>query len=290
MIGVANRLYRAVFLCMFQGAMGCEELMAFNGSWDQVRPQLSAGRSRMKLYLPGRKHSKNGRPYYTFLGHDAVVALKEYLDAERGNIQNGDVIFLNKQAIPLGKANIQMAITAYGEKVGLLKRPTPPCPKCKGETIRVRRRHWIRGERKQVTSFICKACREETLYSPEHAISPHTRYGINSHELRDIYRTEWQLSGAAAVCAEFFMGHDIDPNNYNKIMKLHPEWAEEQYAKAEPFLNIVSEDPRKVGLDRVRELEEKTLEIEDLKRELADQQHTLKNFERTLRTLMSKAS
>jgi len=38
---------------------------------------------------------------------------------------------------------------------------------------------------------------------------------------------------------------------------LHPEWAEEQYAKIEPFLNIISEDPRKVSLDRARQLEEK---------------------------------
>ena len=67
------------------------------------------------------------------------------------------------------------------------------------------------------------------------------------------------------------MGHDIDPNHYNKIMKLHPEWAEEQYAKAEPFLNIVSEDPRKVGLERVRQLEVKTMEIDDLNMSLADQ-------------------
>jgi hypothetical protein len=157
----------------------------------------------------------------------------------------------------LQKVNIQQAMTTYGEKVGLLTRPTPPCPTCGGETIRVRRRHWVHGVKRQVTSFICKRCRTETLYRPEHAVSVHTRYGINGHELRDIFRSEWHLSGADPTCAEFCMGHDIDPNHYNKIMKLHPEWAEAQYAQAEPFLNIVSQNPRMVALDKVRELEEK---------------------------------
>jgi hypothetical protein len=134
-----------------------------------------------------------------------------------------------------------------------------------------------------VTSFICKACRKETLYSPEHAVPLNTRYGINSHELRDIFRTEWQLSTANPICAEFFMGHDIDPNHYNKIMKLHPEWAEEQYAKAEPFLNIVSEDPRKVGLDRVRELEEKTAKIDSLQEQMMDQQVHIRNLQQAIK-------
>lgn len=72
---------------------------------------------------------------------------------------------------------------------------------------------------------------------------------------------------AKGVAAEFFMGHDIDPNMYNKIMKLHPEWAEQQYAHAEPYFNIISEDPRKVSVNRVWELEQK---LEALKAERED--------------------
>ena len=281
-IGVANRLYRAVFLCMFQGAMGAEELMVFNDSWNQIKPQLENGKKRLKIYLPGRKHSRNRLPYYTFIGRDGVEALKEYLEAERGAILNGEPIFLNSRHNPLTKQNIKNMFTRCGEKVGLLKRPTPPCPKCGEETLRVRRRHWVNGVKKQVTSFICKKCGKETLYSPEHAVPISIRYGVNSHELRDIFRTEWQMSQAEPVCAEFFMGHDIDPNHYNKIMKMHPEWAEEQYAKAEPFLNIVSEDPRKVSLDRVRQLEEKTREIDRLQDKITDMEKEIRNWKTVL--------
>jgi hypothetical protein len=96
LIGVASRLYRAVFLCMFQGALGNEELMVLNRSWDQVWPQLLAGRSRVKIALPGRKHSRNRMPYYTFIGHDAVVALKAYLDAERGAVPKAGPLFVNR--------------------------------------------------------------------------------------------------------------------------------------------------------------------------------------------------
>lgn len=53
------------------------------------------------------------------------------------------------------------------------------------------------------------------------------------------------------------MGHDIDPNDYNKIMKLHPEWVERQYSLADPNLYLMSEDPRRIGVDQLEELIEK---------------------------------
>ena len=80
------------------------------------------------------------------------------------------------------------------------------------------------------------------------------------------------------MCAEFFLGHDIDANHYNKIMQLHPEYAEEQYIKAMPFLNIVSEDPRKVALEKVRELEEKTSQIPSLEAKYLEQQQMIQGL------------
>lgn len=53
------------------------------------------------------------------------------------------------------------------------------------------------------------------------------------------------------------MGHNIDPNQYNKIMKLHPSWAESQYELAEGYLNILSEDPRKIDRTNLEQLVEK---------------------------------
>ena len=125
---------------------------------------------------------------------------------------------------------------------------------------------------KQMIFYVCVNCGSKTL-PKDHKLDRGVRYGISPHELRDLFRSEWELSSAKSVCAEFFMGHKIDPNMYNKIMKLHPDWAEEQYALAEPYLNILSEDPRKIPVNRVKHLEdqiqEERKEIDRLKTELA---------------------
>ena len=102
---------------------------------------------------------------------------------------------------------------------------------------------------------MCNQCGSETPAS-KIEVPADIRYKVHPHEMRDTFRSEWDLSPAKSVAAEFFMGHDIDPNDYNKIMKLHPEWGEHQYSMAEPYLNIISEEPRKIGIDRLEELVE----------------------------------
>lgn len=95
-----------------------------------------------------------------------------------------------------------------------------------------------------------------------------TRYGKNLHELRDLFRSRWQKSGAAPEAAEFFMGHTVDPLEYNKAFR-DMDYAANEYVKAEPWLNIVSEDPEKVPLrdhDKLKRMYEKKLS--DLKEEI----------------------
>ena len=128
------------------------------------------------------------------------------------------------------------------------------------------------------TIYMCKTCGAEAYSSPVMRIPENTRYGVSSHELRDLFRTEWQRSDASPVVAEFCMGHDIDKNDYNKIMERHPEWAEEQRMRAEPFLNIVSENPRMVALEKVRELEAKTDRIAEQDREIEELRMTVQGL------------
>ena len=254
----SNETYQAVYLIMFQGTMGCAEFEYFNeNSWPEVKAQLEEGKQRIKITLPGRKHNKNRVPYYTFIGKDAVKALKMYLNAWRGPIKNGEAIFLNEKGDPITTQAIERYFTRHAIKVGVIRRWTPPCPECGAETRYSRT--W-RGK-EQPTLYICNRCEKETRAS-EIEIPRDIRYKLHPHEMRDLFRSEWDLSAARSVAAEFFMGHDIDPNDYNKIMKLHPEWAEEQYANAEPFLNIISQDPRKVALSKVQQLEQKVAELE----------------------------
>ena len=274
-----NETYQAVYLTMFQGAMGCAEFEHFShNSWPEVKPQLEEGKQRVKVTLPGRKLQKNKLPYYTFIGRDAVRVLNMYLGKKRGPIKNGEAIFLNEKGEPITTQALERYFTRHAIQVGVIKRWTPSCPKCGGETRYSRT--W-RGK-KQPTLYVCNKCGKETRAS-EVEIPRDVRYQVHVHEMRDTFRSEWDLSPARSVCAEFFLGHDIDPNNYNKIMKLHPEWAENQYALAEPFLNIMSEDPRRITTDRLE------AEVEKRVRErLADEHGRLEKLERELRAMRAQ--
>lgn len=75
------------------------------------------------------------------------------------------------------------------------------------------------------------------------------RYGKNLHELRDVWRSQWEKSPAKASIAEFCMGHMIDPLEYNKAYK-DEEWTLEQYTLAQPMLEIMS-TARPYGLVKV---------------------------------------
>jgi len=275
-----NETYQPIYLSMFQSSMGCGEFEYFNwNSWPEVKSQLEEGKQRIKITLPGRKSNKNRLPYYTFIGKDAVKALNTYLNKKRGPIKNGEALFLNEKGEPITTQALERYFTRHAIKVGVIKRWTPPCPECGTETRYERTR---RGKEKLVTRYICNKCGRETLAS-EIEIPRDVRYQVHVHEMRDTFRSEWDLSPARSVCVEFFMGHNIDQNQYNKIMKLHPEWAENQYALAESFLNIMSEDPRRITVDRLE------AEVKKRVRErLANEHGRLEKLERDLQDLRAQ--
>ncbi len=63
---------------------------------------------------------------------------------------------------------------------------------------------------------------------------------------------------------EFFLRHDVNPLRYNKALDDH-ECTALQYRVAEPWLNILSEDPAYVSAYQYQELE---LENHRLRRSL----------------------
>lgn len=75
-----NECYRALFLCMFQGGMGLKEVVYWSKhGWTTLEEQLRRGDHPIRIDLPGRKMGLNGRPFYTFLGRDAVEALRAWI-------------------------------------------------------------------------------------------------------------------------------------------------------------------------------------------------------------------
>lgn len=200
----SNRCYRSVFLCMFQGGMGQSELVFWsNNGFRILLEQLDNGVKPIRVDLPGRKKAKYGRPYYTFLGRDAINALRKWMD-ERG--RESGAIFLNQFGQSISSKSISRYWIKHLTKLGLVDRVPNPTPK--------------------------------------------TRYGKNVHELRDLFRSRWQKSGRVPEAAEFFMGHVIDPLEYNKAFR-DENYARMEYRRAEKWLNILSEDPEHVHIDEV---------------------------------------
>ncbi len=259
----SNELYQAIMLMQFQGFMGGAEIMhVSHNSWSQIKKQLDKDEKFIRIDLPGRKHARFKRPYYTFIGTDAIEALKRYL-AIRGPIKNGEPIFINKFGDPVNKAAYQ---TYFRRRIllgGIVDYQTPECPECGGETRKniVGPTNKYAKNQKSRTVYICAECGHTFPTSNKiYKELIRNRYGMSPHELRDLARSAWETSPAKGIVAEFFMGHSIDPNNYNKFFKTDPDWVKSQYRRANPWLNIMSEDPRKIPVTELERLTEKTVQ------------------------------
>ena len=231
--------YQAVFLCMFQGGMGREEWYWWNmNGWPSLRKALKRDDTVIRVGLPGRKRMRNIRPYYTYIGRDAVEAVWNWLNYRPSD---ATAIFTDQRDKPVSSHAAKQYWDRHLLKLGLIK-PRPDA-------------------------------------------SMRVRYGKNPHEMRDLFRTRWQKSGAAPEVAEFLMGHIIDPLEYNKAMR-DRDYTSMEYMKAEPWLNIMSEEPEKMPVRDhqmlVRQYEEQNRRLREAQeRALQEVIRRLEALERT---------
>lgn len=166
---------------------------------DEITQAIRRKECPIRLDIPGRKHGKNEKLFFTYIGRDAIDALVKYFEHERGWPKKGEPIWVNQ----------------YG-------RPMDPRTWCE---------LWH-----QLT-------RRVGLIPEERAHDSGTRYGYNTHEMRDVARsllhTKGKHDGLDELAIEFFMGHEVDPLHYNKFY-LDREYMIQQYRIAEPYLNILS--------------------------------------------------
>ena len=195
MILSCNKVYRAVFLCMFQGGMGLNELDYWNrNGWEKLRRDLRGDPEVIRVDLPGRKMRKNVDPYYTLIGSDAIKALKDWVDIRSGDAEE---IFINQHGRPINLHSARLYWLRHLQKLGFIQREG-------------------NGKRSN-------------------------RYGKAPHEMRDVFRSQWEKSPAKGSVAEFMMGHIVDPLHYNKACR-DEDWVREEYLKALPMLQVMSSD------------------------------------------------
>ena len=84
------------------------------------------------------------------------------------------------------------------------------------------------------------------------------------HEaFRDVVRSHMQTAkkkGFDTLCGDFWMGHRIDPFNYNKFTKNEPEYVLENAKIAAEYLNIISVPS---GSQETQEQKEKIARLEE---------------------------
>jgi len=106
---------RSMILCAFAGFMGKGELEYVNlHSWPQIRDQWRS--SLIRIDLPGRK--TNHRPYYTFIGGDALQALREYI----GDDLKRKAIWTTKYNVPISRKAFYKAFFRLSQRVGYVSR------------------------------------------------------------------------------------------------------------------------------------------------------------------------
>ena len=225
----SNRTYRAIFLAMFSGGMGEAELVYWsNNGLKDTLAQLEENRPRIKIDIAGRKKYENIRPYYTFIGADAVMALRAYLQEKP---RTSSPIFITKDNTAVNELTIYHYWHKAIKRLGLI--PATP------------------------------------------ADTKKMRYGKNPHELRDLFRTRWEMSGTPGMAAEYFMGHRVDVLEYNKAHN-NPAYMEGLYEAAEEWFNILTQDPEKVSR-------------RDMERHRRETEERLKAMEKTLELLMERS-
>jgi len=122
----SSKLYRAVFLCMLQGGFGQDEFIRWsNTGLEKLMRDLKDDPETVCIEIPGRKNQKNTYSYYTFIGGDAIKALRDYLkirparEAKSGRKQ--DAIFLNQFGEPLTKVSLYRYWTRKLKQLGIIQ-------------------------------------------------------------------------------------------------------------------------------------------------------------------------
>ena len=237
-IALASKpVYRAVFLSMFQGSLDLQGFLYWNlHGWEDLRQALrDPYTDAVKIRLPWRK--MNRKPFYTFIGGDALKAIRDYLP-ERPTEAPVQAIFYSQFKTPLLKSTLQHYWLDRLDKLGIIQRQP--------------------GTGQQ-------------------------RYGKNLHEMRDVFRSQWEKSPAKASIAEFCMGHKIDPLEYNKSYR-DEDWTREQYLLALPMLQIMS-TARPYGLIKISA---KQMTFQDEFTELLEDPDVREKFLDLLRELADK--
>ncbi|MFH0849230.1 MAG: hypothetical protein V1857_06990 [archaeon] len=225
----ANIRDRSIILVKWQSLLD-NERMAYVGRClaEEVVTQIKAGVHPVRLNLPGRK--TNGRGYYTFIGGDAVKALVDYFEKERGWPKPGEPIWYkksrNQEHEPFGATSFVFMWLRILRRAGLI-------PKRKGS------------------------------HGAKYGYNAHEMRDI----AKSLLHTQAKADGFDMDCAEFWLGHTVDKLGYDKFYNDN-EYVKKQYLITEKYLNILTNPPEselvKEQAERMQMMEEKVARLTEI--------------------------
>lgn len=112
------------------------------------------------------------------------------------------------------------------------------------------------------------------------------RYGKNPHELRTLFRSQWEKTPAKISVAEYLMGHQVDPLDYNQAFK-DEAWTRKQYELALPMIQIMSSG-QPFGRVEAGEIEKLQARIKELETEKLDTNGLINELKSTIENLVKR--
>lgn len=232
-VNTSNQTYKAVFLCMFQSGMGRAEFEYWNlNGWTLLKKELEENKSFITVKLPGRKKNLMRKPYSTYVYGDSLKALKAYIPerakAEENHARNVE----SRRKFLIDNPHLRGA----GKYVKKPFNPNAIFYSNWGSPI-------LRG---CLYEYWQGALGRASIRIPVGDSNPRNRYGDNPHEMRDVFRSQWEKTEAKESVGEYLMGHAGDKLGYNKAHKDQP-WVKSELTKAMDYLNVMS-SPVALGL------------------------------------------
>jgi hypothetical protein len=123
-----------------------------------------------------------------------------------------------------------------------------------------------------------KTVRESSFRSGVQEHVPGTRiYRIHAHEFRDTFKTSARVAGVDGPVADFFIGHNIDDEGYDKTPWTSPEHFRDQYLKVEAL--ICNEERVSHSMEKkIQELESKLKNQTQVDKDLAEMREQQKDY------------
>ncbi len=212
--------YRAAFLSMFQSGMGAHYFGFWNrNGWEKLEKDLGKALKIIKINFRTRM---SGRSFHTYIGGDAVEAIRKYLPNRDGAREAFEIS--EKRRMNRTQRRGETYIEKEFETAIFYNKIGAPI------TTEALKKYWF-----NMTVRL-------GLVEPKGDGNAGTRYGKNPHEMRSVFFNQLTDSGVSSSIIHYFLGHVGDRSRDHGLARMDENRTRPAYEKAVPYLQIISSE------------------------------------------------